>query len=218
MGFVSTKRQALFFADSAAYFLERIPSYWRDNKDFERDIVKIQVEETPKFRQVTDNTVILQIGNIVSDSYVNVWKEFKCRNVEDYADTVGVIAEKSADRYPFTAYIFTFDKVRREILAYWVSVRISYKAEEIPLPSYMIASATHEPKEILEDFFGFEKLVEGYGRNRIVAAESLWNQVIKNIMLKGNLVFEEIARQFSTYKKPWRMGLLNENGLKNLAP
>jgi hypothetical protein len=102
-------------------------------------------------------------------------------------------------------------------MAYWVGKRTGFNAEEIPLPSYMIATATHEPKQILEDFFGFEKLVDGYGINRIVAHESLWNQVIKNVMLKGNLVFEEITRQFSTYKKPWRMGALNENGFKNLT-
>lgn len=216
MGFVATKHQALFFADSSGYILECIPPFWRDNEDFKKDIVSLWVEETPKFRQVTDNTVILQLGSIISDTYINAWKKFKCKNIEDYADTIGVIAKEFPNRYPFTAYIFTFDKTRGEVVAYWVSERRGFNAEEVPLPSYMAAITTHEPKEIFEDFFGLEKLVQGYDRDRVVAPEPLWNEVIKNMMLKGNLVFKEITRQFSTYKEPWCMGLLNENGFKNL--
>lgn len=216
--------------------MQNVRPFYFTNEDFERDI-RLIWSGAHKFRSVTDKIIILHLGFEVGDDYLELWKE--CKSIKEYAEKVGNLAHENdcwiRRSDPFMIYVIGFDESRQEIVAYYVTdagkrilptstvgmnleqfmiSKTTPKVEEIPLPSYMVCAATHEPEDILRNFLNGNKLVwHDENGNRKTAPEKVWNQTIQKVLREGFQVFNAISRKYPVYMKPWRVTQLDKNGV-----
>lgn len=236
------------FADSAAYVMKQgCRPCWRDYEEFEKDIYKVW-SGARKFRVVADQAVMMWLGYETSDLYVAPWEKCRTLNeyAQAVAKLASDSTSHMPDRKSTEIYIIGYDE-SAGVRAFWLTDKIEvkperigsmflngqtvdeinailskpankFRVEEIPLPSYMLCAASHEPEQILSTFINARELVKNDANGiKTRASDESWQKAIDCMLRDGHEVFTEISQSFPAFMPPWNVCLIDENGARQIS-